>query len=136
MHSLFLGWTADTPPNLGISERLGTDQVYGYTRRGPPLRIITHVKLDSSSRCIISVFGGSMYVEEMYAAWKADPKSVHKSWDVYFRHTDSGRGGSTVSRRLVESNAHQLRTVNDLRAEERVRLPPEYCPQHNTISSF
>ena len=21
----------------------------------------------------------------MYQAWKADPKSVHKSWDVYFR---------------------------------------------------
>lgn len=25
------------------------------------------------------------YIEEMYQAWKADSKSVHKSWDVYFR---------------------------------------------------
>lgn len=25
------------------------------------------------------------YIEEMYSAWQADPTSVHKSWDVYFR---------------------------------------------------
>jgi 2-oxoglutarate dehydrogenase E1 component len=25
------------------------------------------------------------YLEEMYDAWKQDPASVHKSWDVYFR---------------------------------------------------
>jgi 2-oxoglutarate dehydrogenase E1 component len=25
------------------------------------------------------------YLEEMYAAWQEDPRSVHKSWDVYFR---------------------------------------------------
>jgi 2-oxoglutarate dehydrogenase E1 component len=30
------------------------------------------------------------YVEEMYAAWKADTASVHKSWDVYFRNVDRG----------------------------------------------
>lgn len=33
----------------------------------------------------------------MYAAWKADPQSVHKSWDVYFRYSDAGRDGSSVS---------------------------------------
>ena len=27
----------------------------------------------------------SNYIEEMYDAWQRDPKSVHKSWDVYFR---------------------------------------------------
>ena len=25
------------------------------------------------------------YVEDMYEAWSYDPKSVHASWDVYFR---------------------------------------------------
>ena len=25
------------------------------------------------------------YVEEMYEAWSYDPKSVHASWDAYFR---------------------------------------------------
>ena len=31
----------------------------------------------------------SIYVEEMYESWRADPKSVHKSWDAYFRQVDS-----------------------------------------------
>lgn len=25
------------------------------------------------------------YIEEIYQAWQADPNSVHKSWDIYFR---------------------------------------------------
>ena len=25
------------------------------------------------------------YLEEMYEAWSCDPKSVHASWDAYFR---------------------------------------------------
>lgn len=25
------------------------------------------------------------YIEEIYQSWLADPKSVHKSWDIYFR---------------------------------------------------
>ncbi|CAH2321312.1 2-oxoglutarate dehydrogenase-like, mitochondrial [Pelobates cultripes] len=31
----------------------------------------------------------SSYVEEMYYAWLENPKSVHKSWDVFFRNTDA-----------------------------------------------
>uniref|UniRef100_A0A8C4NE02 2-oxoadipate dehydrogenase complex component E1 n=1 Tax=Eptatretus burgeri TaxID=7764 RepID=A0A8C4NE02_EPTBU len=30
------------------------------------------------------------YVEEMYTAWLENPKSVHRSWDVYFRNTMAG----------------------------------------------
>eukprot|EP00795_Rhopilema_esculentum_P008653 gene8653-14668_t len=32
------------------------------------------------------------YVEEMYEAWKHDPKSVHRSWDVFFKNDASGLG--------------------------------------------
>ncbi|KAM6965290.1 oxoglutarate (alpha-ketoglutarate) dehydrogenase a (lipoamide) isoform 2-T2 [Aplochiton taeniatus] len=32
----------------------------------------------------------SNYVEEMYSAWLEDPKSVHKSWDVFFRNANAG----------------------------------------------
>lgn len=32
----------------------------------------------------------SVYVEEMYESWLQDPKSVHKSWDTYFRNVNSG----------------------------------------------
>uniref|UniRef100_A0AAY4APJ8 2-oxoglutarate dehydrogenase complex component E1 n=1 Tax=Denticeps clupeoides TaxID=299321 RepID=A0AAY4APJ8_9TELE len=32
----------------------------------------------------------SNYVEEMYYAWLEDPKSVHKSWDIFFRNANAG----------------------------------------------
>ncbi|XP_005396712.1 PREDICTED: 2-oxoglutarate dehydrogenase, mitochondrial isoform X1 [Chinchilla lanigera] len=32
----------------------------------------------------------SNYVEEMYCAWLENPKSVHKSWDIFFRNTNAG----------------------------------------------
>lgn len=32
----------------------------------------------------------SNYVEEMYASWMDDPKSVHRSWDVYFKNVQKG----------------------------------------------
>lgn len=30
------------------------------------------------------------YLEEMFDAWQRDPKSVHKSWDAYFRQLSAG----------------------------------------------
>ena len=32
----------------------------------------------------------SVYVEEMYLAWKQDPNSVHKSWDAFFKASAAG----------------------------------------------
>ncbi|XP_038060334.1 2-oxoglutarate dehydrogenase, mitochondrial-like isoform X2 [Patiria miniata] len=32
----------------------------------------------------------SNYVEEMYQSWLEDPKSVHKSWDIFFRNAQNG----------------------------------------------
>ncbi|XP_026875831.2 2-oxoglutarate dehydrogenase, mitochondrial isoform X1 [Electrophorus electricus] len=32
----------------------------------------------------------SSYVEEMYCAWLENPKSVHESWDSFFRHANAG----------------------------------------------
>ncbi|KAJ8339500.1 hypothetical protein SKAU_G00362860 [Synaphobranchus kaupii] len=32
----------------------------------------------------------SNYVEEMYNAWLENPKSVHKSWDIFFRNANAG----------------------------------------------
>eukprot|EP00904_Undaria_pinnatifida_P004984 jgi/Undpi1/1615/HiC_scaffold_11.g05005.m1 len=49
--------------------------------------------------------GLSLYVEEMYDAWKVDPGSVHKSWDAYFRNSDVGRDGTeafTAPPRVIE----------------------------------
>jgi len=30
------------------------------------------------------------YIDEMYLQWKQDPKSVHVSWQVYFKNMESG----------------------------------------------
>ena len=30
------------------------------------------------------------YVEQMHEAWKADPKSVHASWNAYFTNVSKG----------------------------------------------
>merc|ERR1712062_497192 len=30
------------------------------------------------------------YVDQMYANWKADPQSVHASWDAYFTNLEAG----------------------------------------------
>uniref|UniRef100_A0A8B9KSQ2 2-oxoglutarate dehydrogenase complex component E1 n=1 Tax=Astyanax mexicanus TaxID=7994 RepID=A0A8B9KSQ2_ASTMX len=32
----------------------------------------------------------SNYVEEMYYSWLENPKSVHKSWDIFFRNANAG----------------------------------------------
>ncbi|KRZ75757.1 2-oxoglutarate dehydrogenase, mitochondrial, partial [Trichinella papuae] len=32
----------------------------------------------------------SIYIEEMFESWKNDPKSVHKSWDAFFRSVEAG----------------------------------------------
>eukprot|EP00948_MAST-09A_sp_MAST-9A-sp1_P000857 g857.t1 len=39
-----------------------------------------------------SVLGGTngVYFDEMYRSWKADPSSVHVSWDAYFKSVESG----------------------------------------------
>ncbi|TRY96861.1 hypothetical protein DNTS_015418 [Danionella cerebrum] len=38
----------------------------------------------------------SNYVEEMYYAWLEDPKSVHKSWDIFFRNANAGAPPGTA----------------------------------------
>nr|KAF6470050.1 oxoglutarate dehydrogenase [Molossus molossus] len=38
----------------------------------------------------------SNYVEEMYYAWLENPKSVHKSWDIFFRNTNAGAPPGTA----------------------------------------
>uniref|UniRef100_H3CTB5 2-oxoglutarate dehydrogenase complex component E1 n=1 Tax=Tetraodon nigroviridis TaxID=99883 RepID=H3CTB5_TETNG len=39
------------------------------------------------------------YVEEMYFSWLEDPKSVHKSWDMFFRNMEASPSGEAADRR-------------------------------------
>ncbi|XP_068217315.1 2-oxoglutarate dehydrogenase-like, mitochondrial isoform X2 [Palaemon carinicauda] len=47
----------------------------------PPTALAAEPFLNGSS---------SNYVEEMYTSWLQDPKSVHQSWDTFFRNATSG----------------------------------------------
>ena len=38
----------------------------------------------------------STYVEEMYNSWLEDPKSVHKSWDIFFRNATNNATPGTA----------------------------------------
>ena len=42
------------------------------------------------------------YSEEIYQAWLADPRSVHKSWDIYFR-TNSVQSPPTLGQSQLPS---------------------------------
>jgi len=44
------------------------------------------------------------YIEEIYQAWLADPKSVHKSWDIYFR-TNAVQAPPTLGQSGVQTTA-------------------------------
>lgn len=70
----------------------------------------------------------SNYVEEMYLSWKEDPKSVHRSWDAYFRQVQNGmppgqayqpppilgqQAGMVATRQTVPSATDQS-TINSL----------------------
>ncbi|XP_053307214.1 2-oxoglutarate dehydrogenase-like, mitochondrial isoform X1 [Spea bombifrons] len=67
------------------------------------------------SRCCVHSSGGkepflsgtnSSYVEEMYYAWLENPKSVHKSWDAFFRNAEAEMplGGTNHVASLVDKD--------------------------------
>ncbi|KAL6074805.1 oxoglutarate dehydrogenase (succinyl-transferring) [Balamuthia mandrillaris] len=53
----------------------------GSTPSAVPLSKLSESFLDGTS---------SIYVEDMYRAWKKDPGSVHASWDSFFRQMEGG----------------------------------------------
>lgn len=62
----------------------------------------------------------SVYVEEMYNAWQNDPKSVHKSWDAYFRQISQGAAPGT---------AYVRPPTLASRAAPAPVIQPQYIPQ-------
>ncbi|XP_007524457.1 2-oxoglutarate dehydrogenase complex component E1 isoform X1 [Erinaceus europaeus] len=53
----------------------------------------------------------SNYVEEMYYAWLENPKSVHKSWDIFFRNTNAGAPPGTAYQSPLPLSAGSLSTM-------------------------
>lgn len=58
-----------------------------------PIKTPTNKNFSSAAAAEPFLNGNSSnYVEEMYNAWLEDPKSVHTSWDVFFRNASAGAG--------------------------------------------
>ncbi|CAL8073197.1 unnamed protein product [Calicophoron daubneyi] len=79
------------------------------------------------------------YIEDIYEAWKKDPNSVHKSWDIYFRSVASGAApGEAYSRpptlgRELAVGAQQL---VDSRVAQDVKTIEEHLSVQNIIRSY
>lgn len=58
------------------------------------------------------------YVEEMYECWKVDPTSVHKSWDVYFRNSESGALPGEAYQSPPEIYGHPIRYVTEVTRQQ------------------
>lgn len=67
-------WHSSIVPALSGSRQLVKPRAYSTKVTAEPF-------LNGSS---------SVYVEEMYKAWLESPKSVHKSWDVFFKNAQNG----------------------------------------------
>jgi len=85
--------------------------------------ISTTNKLDQDSANSFLNGSSTTYVEEIYQAWQQDPKSVHKSWDIYFR-TDI-RSYQVRGHKRAQLDPLGLKSL-DVTKEDVLDLEPEY----------
>jgi len=64
------------------------------------------------------------YIEEIYQSWLSDPKSVHKSWDIYFR-TNSVQAPPTLGEDHIQSSSQSasLNQILKLLQQQATNLP-------------
>jgi len=74
----FSGWLSHKSLSPELLRCVSSSNVRSYAAPPPPP---AQSELQES---YLNASSGS-YVEEMYEAWAHDPKSVHSSWDAYFR---------------------------------------------------
>ncbi|XP_065652438.1 2-oxoglutarate dehydrogenase complex component E1 isoform X2 [Hydra vulgaris] len=73
------------------------------------------------------------YVEEMYESWQADPKSVHKSWDVFFRNAQKGALPGQAYQSPPEIYGHPVRYVTEVTMQQTPDNAPSYEQVQNLI---
>jgi 2-oxoglutarate dehydrogenase E1 component len=72
-----------------------------YTTVTPHTQAQQTAKVDNKNEAFLNG-SSTAYIEEIYNAWLHDPKSVHKSWDIYFR-TNSIQQPSTLGMEKMPS---------------------------------
>ncbi|KAM6986700.1 2-oxoglutarate dehydrogenase complex component E1-like isoform 5-T5 [Aplochiton taeniatus] len=81
----------------------------------------------------------SNYVEEMYYAWLENPRSVHKSWDVFFRNANAGAppGSAYQSPPPLGSSAVGLANAQALTAQPNVeKLVEDHLAVQSLIRAY
>lgn len=53
------------------------------------------------------------YVERMYEAWKQDPRSVHISWNEYFKNAVAGSGKFEAGKTAGAMSASSAKDIED-----------------------
>ncbi|XP_019619955.1 PREDICTED: 2-oxoglutarate dehydrogenase, mitochondrial-like isoform X1 [Branchiostoma belcheri] len=84
MYTLRTFWTSGPKLARGVLSQ-GVPAAVRGTPAQPARLLATSVQQESFLNG-----SSSNYVEEMYLAWLEDPKSVHKSWDIFFRNAQRG----------------------------------------------
>ncbi|KAL1490413.1 hypothetical protein ABEB36_013114 [Hypothenemus hampei] len=81
------------------------------------------------------------YLEDMYNSWLKDPKSVHTSWDAYFRHSSSGRGYMQPPNFSPENTLSYLKSVQNnpvssSQVNERLQNVPEQSIVQDIVNNY
>jgi 2-oxoglutarate dehydrogenase E1 component len=102
---------------------LFTSRVLAQKNTTPPLTESSENSLiNSSAQHSQSSSSTSFdYIEEVYQAWLANPKSVHSSWDIYFR-TNSAQTPPQTLIDLSPNSNKTISTTTDININQLVKL--------------
>lgn len=75
---------------LSVSRGLGYPRVLRAFKHASAVDETVSLRAPNSTEPFLGSNSGT-YVEEMYSAWEADPRSVHLSWRLYFANLEQGR---------------------------------------------
>uniref|UniRef100_A0A0K2UIX6 2-oxoglutarate dehydrogenase, mitochondrial n=1 Tax=Lepeophtheirus salmonis TaxID=72036 RepID=A0A0K2UIX6_LEPSM len=83
----------------------------------------------------------SVYIEEMYQAWSQEPKSVHASWDAYFRGSSFQKspmfGSESMSNQIpLSAIASNIGMVSSSSAAPTADVIDSHLVVHSTIRSY
>jgi len=88
-----------------------------------------------SAEPFLNAASGS-YVEEMYETWQQNPKSVHTSWDVFFRNAEAGAPPGAAYQSPPEIYGHPVQYIAEAPVGTTAKATiPESSEQINELIS-
>ncbi|VDP77156.1 unnamed protein product [Echinostoma caproni] len=112
-----------------------------YKQAGHQLLCTSFVRQQQSSSQEPFINGtSSHYIEDIYEAWRNDPSSVHKSWDIYFRGVTAGaQFGQAYARPPTlgrQALSFQPSATPSIRAEPNVKTIEDHLSVQAIIRSY